>query len=315
MPGLSTFGDVWRMVRLHAPDAPFGLVRNWTQDAYASLHERRPWLWAMKEARLSTLASRTLTVTFTTGSRDITSAAGFLSTDVGRQIRVTDLPIYTINEVTDASNAVLDLAYAETGGAETATILSAYATLPEDFGAFMTVLDTTNQRQIGYWYTQADLAACDPGRTNVGTPQRALVATTESTAPTLLGRTRYEWWPTPTAAGTWPIWYRTRPPQLADTDPFKGVLATRGDILVAAALANCALWPGTSDKPNPYFSVAVHRQFKDQFEADCARLELRDDDQAQQSWVAAPWHQWPVWSLYGDTQSLRNHDATIYDYW
>lgn len=293
---------------------PFGLIRDWTQSAYRDLCDRRPWLFALVEGRMSTLASRTVTVTVTQGSKTVTSAAGFVTSDVGRQIRVGYLPIYTIVAYVDASTVTLDLAYAAVSGTVPATILSAYVTMPADFGAFMLVLDTVNQRQLGYWYTQQDLALVDPGRTYSGYPQRGLAATTPSPVPATLGQTRYELWPTPNSAAQWPYWYRARPQELADTDLLQGVLATAGDILQAGALAECARWPGTADKPNPYFNLNTYRTFKDSFEADCAKLELRDDDQAQQSWEALPMHHWATWGLGFDTQSLRNHDATTADY-
>lgn len=310
-----TFGAIWRQVRLHAPNVPFALIRSWTQSAYNDLHERRPWVFSMVEARLSTKASRSLAVTFTQGSKSITAAALFLAADVGRQIRVGPLPLYTIVEVTTPSAALLDIAYAAPSGPATAVILDAYVTMPAGFGAFLLVLDTTNQRQIGYWYTQADLALVDPGRTYSGFPQRGLAATTPSPVPATLGQSRYEFWPTPTQAAQWPYWYRSRPPDLADTDLLQGVLATRGDIIQTGALAECARWPGTADKPNPYFNMANYRSLKDDFEAECAKLELRDDDQSQQSWEAYPYHHWAVWGLGFDTASLRNHDATVLDYY
>lgn len=310
-----SFGDVWRLVRLHCPQAPFALVRDWTQQAYELLCERRPWVWTMKETRLATLASRSFTVTFTQGSTAITSAALFLATDVGRQIRVGTFPIYTIVEVASTSAATLDLAYAASGGALTASILSAYVTMPADFGAFLVVADPVNQRQIGWWYTQEDLGRWDPTRILSGDPQRALVAQTLSPVPATLGYSRYEWWPLPTSARQYPTWYRTRPTQLLDTDQFVGVLAHRARVLEAGALARCALWPGTADYKNPYFSQATYKLLADEFDRECAKLELRDDDQAQQSWSTLPYHRWAAYGLPEDTESLRASDATTADYY
>lgn len=309
-----SFGDVWRKVRLQASSVPFALVRSWTQEAFEELSDRRPWVWTVRQTSLATLAARSLTVTFTQGGLTVTSAAGFVATDVGRQLRVGTFPFYTINSVEDASNATLDLPYAGTGGALTAQIISAYQTLPEDFGAFMLVIDPTVQRQVAWWYTADQLAQVDPVRMSSGTLQRALVPATLSTAPSLLGRMRYEWWPTPTSARQFPAWYRRQPPQLVDTDTFEGVLAARASILELGALARCARWPGTPEAKNPYFSAPLAKDLQDQFERACAKLELRDDDQAQQTWVALPYHQWPCWGLYGDTAQLRASDATLADY-
>lgn len=311
---MATFGDTWRRVRLHAPAAPFALVRSWVQGAYETLHERRPWVWSVAQTSLATLASRSITVTATQGSTAITSAAAFVASDVGRQFRVGTFPFYTIIEVTDASNAVLDLPYAATGGSLSGQIISAFSTLPEDFGAFMLVIDPTVQRQIAWWFTQDQLAAVDPIRISSGTIVRALVPTTSSPVVATLARMRYEWWPTPTSARQLPAWYRRRPPVLADTDVFEGVLAHRPRVLETGALARCAQWPGTVEAKNPYFNPQLAKQLADQFDHECATLELRDDDQAQQSWVALPYHQWPSWGLSGDTTQLRASDATLADY-
>lgn len=310
----TTFGDIWRKVRLHAPEAPFGLVREWTLAAYKELCERRPWVFLQQEIHLQTLASRTLSVTVTAGSTTITSAAGFVASDAGRQVRVGTTPTYTINTVTDASTAVLDLAYSGSSGAATATILSAYVTMPADFGAFLLVADPYNQKILPWWHTQEELTRLDPSRTSSDANPRCLVAQTLSTAPATLGQMRYEWWPAPTAAKAFPAYYRQSPQALADTDVLLGVLGDRGEILETGALMFCARWPGTSARKNPYFSMATYRELKDDFEKDCAHLELRDDDQSLQSWTVLPYHRWTTWDLAGGTDTLRSSDATVFDY-
>ncbi len=313
---MATFGDIWRGVRLHAANAPFGLCRTWTQEAYETLFERRPWVFSVKETRLVIGASRTLAaVNVTQASPLITSAGLFALTDAGRQFRVGTFPVYTIASVQDVNNATLDLAYADITGSPAATILDLYQTLPADFGAFLLVLDTTVRRQVAWWFTQEDLARVDPTRVVSGTPQRALVSTTPSPALTTLGQPRFEWWPAPLTARIFPAWYRARPQQLLDTDVLPGVLAQRGKILETGALARCARWPGTVDVKNPYFNLALAQQLMQDFDRECAKLELRDDDQAQQTWVGLPYHGWPAFGLTGDTTTLRASDATVADYY
>jgi hypothetical protein len=310
-----TFGDVWRKVRLHAPGAPFGLVRDWTDSAYKTLCQRRPWGFTRVEIHLQTLASRTVTVTFTPGSRDITSAAGFVvATDPGRQIRVSTGLVYTLDTVPSTSAATLTLPWSGAAGAQTATLLDAYLTLPEDFGAFELVADTVNQRLIGWWYTQEDLGRLDPGRQSSDAGPRCLVSRGLSTRAATLGQPVYEWWPYPTGANVFPCFYRQKGLSPADTTRFQGVLSQRGDILETGALAQCAMWPGTAEQKNPYFNIKLAKTLKDDFERECARLELRDDDQAQQTWVAQPYHRWQMWDLFGDTDYLRSTDATLADY-
>lgn len=311
-----TFGDVWRRVRLQAPESPLGLIRTWTQNAYTTLAERRPWVWSRVEYHLQTLTARNLVVTFAAGSKAITSAGLFVpGTDPGRQIRVGTFPVYTIVSVESASAATLDLPFTgATAGALTAQILSAYATMPADFGAFEIVLDLTNQRQIAWWYTQEDLARVDPTRTSSDATPRVLVARKLSSAVASLGQMQYEWWPYPTTARAFPAYYRRRPVALADADPLPGVLGEAGSVLETGALMLCARWPGTSDQKNPYFSLGLYKELKDDFEKECAKLELRDDDQAQQSWSVLPYHRWAAWDLASDTSYLRSSDATVGDY-
>lgn len=308
------FGDVWRLVRLHAPGVPFGLVREWTQQAYAELVDRRPWSWAQTELTLSVLAARSLTVTVVQGSKAITSAAGFLSTDAGRQIRVGTFPVYTIDVVTDASNATLTVAYAGTGGALTAQILDAYVTLPADFASFIFVADPYNQRMVPYWLTEDQLNRVDPTRSSSDGTPRVLVARQASQRQATLGQMVYEWWPYPTAAKQFPCMYRKAPAKLLDTDPLLGTLAQHSHVLQHGALMKCAKWPGSALEKNPYFSLALYKEFKRDFEEALAKLELRDDDQLQQSWSTLPYHRWGLWDLTFDTAFLRSHDATLADY-
>src|SRR5258708_35621982 len=121
---MATFGDICRCVRLQAAEALFGVFRIWTQEAYETLFERRPWVFSVKETRLVIGASRTLAaVNVTQASPLITSAGLFALTDAGRQFRVGTFPVYTIASVQDVNNATLDLAYADITGSPAATIL------------------------------------------------------------------------------------------------------------------------------------------------------------------------------------------------
>lgn len=238
-----TFGDVWRRVRLHAPDVPFGLIQDWTLAAYRSLLDRRPWIFSQ---------------VWTT-----------LTAAVGVQTLV----------------------------------------LPADFGAFLLVLDRPAQRQIPFWFTQDDLFRWDPSNTSTGDP-RALVPRDLSTDPLTLNQQTFQWWPTPGTTRTYPALYRQRPVAPADTDPLRGVLADRPDVLETGALMHCALWPGTADRKNPYFSVATYTALQTEFLRLAHQLELRDDDVAQQSFVRLPYHGWAPYNPYDD-HGLRTTDAVV----
>ncbi len=316
---LEVFGDAWRRVRLHAPDSPFGLVREWTQHAYEDLVKRRPWNFARVHAMLSVPGSRQVTVTFTLGSTTVTAAPGtFTQADTGVQIRIATqtVPIYTIN-VVDFTGGVLtlDMPYADpltSGTPLLVTIIQLYQTMPADFGAFLLVIDPYNQRLVPWWYTQEDLARLDPIRFSTDTNPRVLVSRQLSTVPATLGQVQYEWWPGPTTAKQFPYYYRRQAQLLQDTDPLLGVVTAR--VLEVGALARCAAWPGTSTLKNPYYNLPLHLKLMDEFDKQCASLELRDDDQAQESWTTLPYHRWATWDLTFDTRYLRSTDASIGDY-
>lgn len=307
-------------MRLHIPGAPFGLVRDWTQQAYEDLCERRPWSWTRKLGQLPTPLSRTVTITYTVGSPNITSAGGFQATDVNLQLRVGNVPIYTINTVTDANNAILDQPWEGLSGDQVTvgplatTVIGMYATMPPDFGAFLLVVDPYNQRICPWWYTQEDLARLDPSRFSTDANPRVLVSRQLSTAPSTDGQLMYEWWPAPTQRKNFPYYYRQRPQRLNDTDPFRGVLASRATLLETGALARAAKWPGTAEQKNPYFNLGLAQQLSGEFDHGCAKLELRDDDQILESWTNLPYHRWATWDLSMDTGFLRSTDATTADY-
>ena len=309
---MEVWGDAWRRVRLHVPDAPFGLVKEWTQHAYEDLVKRRPWNFTRVHAQMSVPTARTVVATFSAASTTVTSAGLFLATDVGLQIRVGNIPVYTIQTCPNANTITLDMPYTGTAGPQSAQILGMYQTMPADFGAFLLVIDPYNQRLIPWWYTQEDITRLDPTRMSSDATPRVLVSRQLSTVPSTLGQVQYEWWPSPISAKAFPYYYRQQAQVLADDAPLLGVLTAR--VLSTGALAYCAAWPGTTDKKNPYFNLALHAKLKDEFEQECARLELRDDDQAQETWTTLPYHRWATWDLTFDTRYLRSTDASIGDY-
>lgn len=313
----STFGDVYRLVALHVPGAPILLARTWVQQAYDDLLGKRHWAWLRRETFLTTRASRSLSVTFTNASRSITSAAGFLSTDVGRQIRVgsSGTPTYTIDTFTDTSTATLVELYQGSSGAATATISDVYLMMPEDFRSFEAVTDPTIQRPVAWWIARDRLDLFDPGRVASDTRLRVLASYELSQVQTYAGRVLYEAWPRPTAAGTYVLKYFTRGDALVDTDSFRGVLATKTGALLEGALMRAARWPGTPQLKNPYFSLALAKQHQDNFLAQAQDLNVMDDDQYLLDLQQVDLSKFGLAALSADTTLMRQSDATLADYY
>ncbi|KKK75068.1 hypothetical protein LCGC14_2877440, partial [marine sediment metagenome] len=257
------------------------------------------------------LATRTITVVVTQDATAVTSAALFVATDLNRQFRVGDQPIYTIVTFTDTSNIVLDRAYAGVDNASaSAEFVDFYARMPADFGAFDTIWDVTNDRPLVYAIPRHDMMRLDPGRTQAQDP-RALVDFDVQQSD---GRVRYEWYPHATAVRQYPMIYQARPQTLTDSTDFRGVLNTRTDVLIEGALAKAALWPGTAQSPNPYFSLGLSDRHQVQFEKKIQSLGLRDDDMGLASYSDYPWARWRAGGITQSDTLLRESDASIEDY-
>lgn len=313
---VQTFRDVWGLVALHVPLAPPTLVQSWVQSAYDELVGRRHWAFLRTDALITTLASRSLTVTFTAGSTAITSAALFVATDAGRQIRVgTNSPIYTIDVVTNASNATLTQLYAGTSGAQTAIIRDIYLPMPANFRSIHTVTDQTIQRPVAWWISKERLDLFDPGRVASDTRFRVLAAAAISTVTSLAGRVTYEAWPYPTAAGSYILQYFKRTDTLADDDQFTGVLATWTGALQKGALAEAAMWPGTPTQKNPYFNLALSKRLEDEFMLQQKMLDVLDDDQYLMDLQQTDLSKYGLAALSADTTLMRQSDATLADYY
>lgn len=292
------------------------LVRDWVQEAYGRLIDRRGWIFATTQGQLPWADARNAVAVVTTwGSRTVTSAGLFSAADVGRQLRQGTYPVYTIVSVESANSLTLDMAYYGTvQGATTVQILNAYAVLPEDFSRFVVVVSPQNQRLVPWWATQMELDLIDPTRTSTDSYPRMLVANRTSPVPATLGQVMYEYWPYPTAQGALQYYYVQRPSELADSFRFSGVLAHRTDVLVEGALALAAQWPGTATEKNPYFNLQLATQHEGKFIDGCDQLDIRDDDQNPQSFDTIPWQKWNAWAWAYNTHLLQQTDATLADY-
>jgi hypothetical protein len=306
-----TFGDVWRSVKLQVPAAPPLLIQRWVQDVYNGLADRRGWVWTEAETILTADASRALTVGVTQGSSTVTSAS-FVAADVGRQLTVAGWT-FTLLTVTVGVSATIDQLYPlTTDAAASGSVVSAYVVMPVDFSRATVLMERVGQRELTWTTTQYDLNRADPSRSQSGVPE-VLAARGISAVTATLGQLVYEWYPRPASAFAAVLRYITRPVQMADATELRGVLANRGDVLEVGALARAAAWPGTTELANPYFNLALARNLRDEFERLAQQLDIRDDDQAQQSWTTDLDHRRP--HLGRDLSSrLRGTDAALSDY-
>ena len=308
------YGTAWRTVRLYVPAAPTFLVREWVNTAWKQLARARHWGFLRGELRLTIQPSRALaSVTVTNGSAIVTSAGLFGNADAGRQFLVGTFPLYTVVSVQNANQITLDQPYGETTGTPAAQILDGYFTAPTDFESFRLIADPYNERRLAFWISEDQINILDPTRQASDTGPRCLAQVPPSTYPATLGQPRYEYWPRPTAARSYPAFYNKQAAKLTDSSAFSGVLADGADVIVDGALAQAALWPGTTDRSNPYFNPALAREKKTAFLEGIQRLSLRDDDQHPDDLATVHWERWPLADLAYNDQALRATDATVAD--
>jgi hypothetical protein len=311
-----TFGDVWRRVALQVPGAPASLCQEWVQSTYNTLLGTGHWAWLRATTVLTTQAQRTLAlVNFTQGSTAITSAALFLTTDVGRQIRIPNQTIYTIATVTNPSAADLTIPFAEPNAATSARVQDYYLAMPADFRSIYSVTDMDLQRPIAWWISRDRLDLFDPARIASNNKLRVLASYELSLVPSLLGRVLYEGWPPATSVGQYQLMYFKRTDTLADDDAFQGVLSTYTDALVEGALSWAARWPGTTDKKNPYFNLQLAKLHADRFDAERQTLQVMDDDQYLMMLEQINLSKFGLAALAADTTLMRESDATLADYY
>lgn len=310
-----TYAEVWRRVKLHAPAAPTMLVRDWVNDAWKTLTRWRPTANYLRVSSALTInAARTVTVTVTRGSASVTSAGLFVAADVGRAFRVGTFPSYTILAQPDVNTLTLDRVYGEDDAIGTsAEIYDGWATMPTDFGQFDIIADPYNQRRLAFWITEDQLNLLDPTRQAGDTGPRLLATASPSPVTATLGRIRYEYWPRPTANRSYPFYYFKQGADLPEDFAFSGALSEGGNVLQTGALAQCAKWPGTADKPNPYFNMGLADRLEKDFRDACQLISLRDDDMQGSDLARVHWERWPLADLAYNDHSLRSTDASVAD--
>lgn len=311
-----TFEEGWRRARLRFPGVPALLVRDWVQDAYTELCEYRQGGWGFLRSQgfLSTRASRTVAITVVQGSTTVTSAAGFLATDVGQQLKVGNFPVYTITVFTDTSTVTIDQAYAGDGvTAGAATIFTGYLTCPADFGRFLYIIDTYNQRPVSFWLSEDTIAATDPSRQVSLTGVPTFVPFDTSPVPSTLGQVRYEIYGGSSDARQYPFLYYKKAQRFADTDPLPGVVSNRADLLTLGAELHAARWPGTAEQKNPYYNLGLAGLLQREWDKKVQDLSLTDDNQFPEDHMLVHWMR-RMGGLAEPTTLLRSTDADLSAY-
>lgn len=274
---LDTFDEIVGKVLLHVPSASSLLAREWVNNAFRELAEKREWSWTRTKSQfLIPALHNDGTVTVTRGSSAVVGAGtNWTSAMVGRQFRTSlTAPIYTILAVDTATSLTLDENWGDSTASGSAyEIYQAYVTAPADFLSFLSVWDPTWNWQLYLSVTQEELNWVDAQRSYRGTTYVVADLDYDGSTPP-----RFELWPHRTSQYFYPYIYWRRYEDLEDAGT-KLPRGVRGDVLLSGALREAAAWPGPDrDTRNPFANEYRLRYYGEKFERQVAELERRDEE-------------------------------------
>jgi hypothetical protein len=244
------------------------------------------------------------TVAVTNGSATATLATGSFAGLANLQLKVGEYPIYyTIVSVSGTGDeiATLDRTYeGSTDAAATYNVAAYYVEFPSDFVTLDDIRDVENNWRLRRQYqNQTYIDRIDPTRTSTGNPIMYVAAQPRISAG--VAYPRLEFWPRISAGTHLAYRYQTSSELAAGTD--RPIPILKPEALVYGALAELALWPGSSDRPNPFFSPETHTAYTKMFEDAVHDSEMDDLDRSQRMLL----YEDDNMGLPGDAAWLQSH--------
>jgi hypothetical protein len=226
---------------------------------------------------------------------------GALNASAGMQFQPQGFgAYYTIVSNSDATNAVLDRAYAYPSNATSAYQLGKfYLDMPTDFGSMSDIRHLNYNWRLRIGFTQETLDLFDAQRVSAGTPSLVAGASYHPTT----GVARFELWSKPTGVGQFAMRYVKKPSKLSGTTSIMEPL--RGDVIINAALADVARWPGTSGLKNPMFDLNAYRMYDERFREGLQECWMKDIERNQTMVSYDQWSQLPYAPV--DAKFVQNH--------
>lgn len=321
MSNQATFQEMWRDVRLYAPDLSLPLAQEFVKFAYSRAAKASIWsqLIGFEEFALplvyGTVSNPTAKVSIVNGSTTATGVGtAFTSDMVGRQIVFDDqgVPWYDIVGV-DVGLQTLTLDRPYRGPdivVDNFEINQVYATCPPDFDYFHSVVDTVREWRIYHDVQQYMLDNWDPRRRKTaGDPWVISPIGPEPAALAVAGlsRHRVEIWP---RAGNQirrlTFKYQKIVPEL--TLPSSRLFwPLTKEAIMEGALARLSMYKGTADNPNPYYDLNLYRFHQDNYLREVHRCQM-EDQRVAQTWVEfSDSDAWPFAPI--DGAYLQRHDV------
>jgi hypothetical protein len=245
------------------------------------------------------------------GSADVLgSGTAWTPLLVGRQFFINGVaPYYTVVDVSGPGTLTLDRVWgSDTATLQPYTIQLVYLTPVSDFLQFVDIRDITNNwRWVGLT-TVEYLDKIDAQRSYSGTSYvlAAVPPASNGAIP------RYEIYPRPPAGtpASYPYRYIKRPPEFSAPGDLP-IYPIRMETVRYGALVEISKWPGTADRPNPYFNMDIFSTNEAAFQDSLGR-DNRIDQEINQTdfsyepvYTSTPYFPW-------NANFLQNHLVTRY---
>lgn len=286
-----TFGEIWNKVLLYAPGTPVPLAQQFVRNAYNQCLTQHYWSELLAEGEKVIADSySTGTVTVTNGSTAVTGSGTTWTSDMENlQIVITGNnsgEFYTVVTVSDVDALILDRAYEGPDATDTDYyIQELYVEFPSDLQTLDDIRDyNSNWRLRRMAHQQNYIDRVDAKRTSSGNPIMYVNAPPRIDS-NGVAYPRYEFWPKIPPGRK--IMYRYYKDSSLTTNASKPVSMLLPETLVYGALKELALWPGTVERPNPFFSIDLHKQYAEMFDEARNNSERSDMDISQRMLVYA----------------------------
>ena len=305
MAGDSTFTQMWRFLKLYAPDIPLPLLQEFVNNAYLRALRSYGWSGLLKEYEFYTPVAKTAgTIAVTSGSTTMvgTDTAFVSADDVGTQIQPNGKgPYYTIMSCVDGTQTlVVDRAYGyATDAAATYIQGRFYADMPSDFGEVIAFRNVTNNWRLRGGLPVERINAADAQRIASGQPYIYMGTTPRPT--TLVAR--FELWPKATGLRNYSVLYGVKPAVLAENQSL--IEPINGEVIKEGALAAICRWPGTAKLRNPMYNMQDHRIHEELFRTGLGECWVQDQARNQTMISYAEWEAVPYAPM--DSTFLQTH--------
>lgn len=276
------FAQLVGRLQAENPDLPVMLARQYINESYRRILDRRDWYGAMLKGQLYVPAVyQTGTATVALGSRTVTGvvsgggATGWTTAMIGMQFRAGFVtPIYTIVDV-DAVDQVLTLDLPWSAPSITGpvgySIFQCYVSLGANIRRLYQMVNQRNGYTMSCNWPQDLLNIWDPWRTYQGWTWALANYPASST-----GEPQFEMYPPPTYAQSFPFLAYVQPPDMVNnTDsPVTGI---RGDLIVAGATPAAKRYRGRGER---FYDPAAAREEQARYEMELQIAMVKDDDLA-----------------------------------